>query len=62
MAVQQMSDKSIQVVLFVMVVVLVGVVIWEEARFGKAIEFSQAFIESVPEQLKTLGSEPVTTL
>jgi len=62
MADQQMTNKNIQVALFVMVVVLIGVVIWEEARFGKAVEFSQAFIESVPEQLKTLGSEPVTTL
>ena len=45
MADQQMSSKNIQVALFVMVVVLIGVVIWEEARLSKAVEFCQAFIE-----------------
>ena len=49
MADQQMSDKNIQVALFVMVVILIGVVIWEEARLSKAVELCQAFIESVPE-------------
>jgi len=39
-----------------------GVVIWEEARLDKAVELCQAFIELLPEQLKTLGSDPVTTL
>ncbi len=48
MADQQMSSKNIQVALFVMVVVLIGVVIWEEARLIKAVELCQAFIESVP--------------
>ncbi len=49
MADQQMSSKNVQVALFVMVVVLIGVVIWEEARLIKAVELCQAFIESVPE-------------
>ncbi len=49
MADQQMSNKNIQVALFVMVLVLIGVVIWEEARLSKAVELCQAFIESVPE-------------
>ena len=49
MADQPMSNKNIQVALFVMVVVLIGVVIWEEARLSKAVELCQAFIESVPE-------------
>ncbi len=49
MADQQMSNKNIQVALFVMVVILIGVVIWEEARLTKAVELCQAFIESVPE-------------
>ncbi len=49
MADQQMSDKNIQIALFVMVVILIGVVIWEEARLTKAVELCQAFIESVPE-------------
>ncbi len=46
MADQQMTNKNIQVALFVMVVVLIGVVIWEEARLGKAVELCQAFIEA----------------
>ena len=37
MADQQMSDKNIQIALFVMVVILIGVVIWEEARLSKAV-------------------------
>ncbi len=45
MADQQMSSKNVQVALFVMVVVLFGVVIWEEARLTKAVELCQAFIE-----------------
>ena len=49
MADQQMSNKNIQVALFVMVVILIGVVIWEEARLTKAVELCQSFIESVPE-------------
>ena len=49
MAEQQMTSKNIQIALFVMVVVLIGVVIWEEARLSKAVELCQAFIESVPE-------------
>ncbi len=49
MADQQMTNKNIQVALFVMVLVLIGVVIWEEARLSKAVELCQAFIESVPE-------------
>ncbi len=46
---QQMSNKNIQSALFVMVVVLIGVVIWEEARLSKAVELCQSFIESVSE-------------
>ena len=38
MADQQMSSKNIQIALFVMVVVLIGVVIWEELRLNKAVE------------------------
>ena len=34
MADQQMSDKNIQMALFVMVAILIGVVIWEEARLN----------------------------
>ncbi len=49
MADQPMSNKNIQIALFVMVVILIGVVIWEEARLNKAVELCQAFIESVPE-------------
>ncbi len=49
MADQQMSSKNVQVALFVMVVILIGVVIWEEARLTKAVELCQSFIESVPE-------------
>ena len=49
MADQQISEKNIQIALFVMVVILIGVVIWEEARLNKAVELCQAFIESVPE-------------
>ncbi len=44
-----MSNKNIQIALFVMVLVLIGVVIWEGARLSKAIEFCQSFIESVRE-------------
>ncbi len=44
---QQMSNKNIQIALFVMVVVLIGVVIWEEARLNKAVELCQNYIESV---------------
>ena len=47
MADQPMSTKNIQVALFVMIVVLIGVVIWEEARLSKAVELCQSFIESV---------------
>ncbi len=43
----QTSNKNIQIALFVMVVVLIGVVIWEESRLVKAVELCQAFIESV---------------
>ena len=46
---QPMSNKNIQIALFVMVVVLIGVVIWEHARLLKAIEFCESFIESVRE-------------
>ncbi len=46
---QPMSNKNIHIALFVMVVVLIGVVIWEEARLNKAVEFCQSFIESVRE-------------
>ncbi len=46
---QQMSNKNIQIALFVMVVVLIGVVIWQAARLSKAVEFCQSFIESVRE-------------
>jgi hypothetical protein len=46
---QPMSNKNIQIALFVMVVVLIGVVIWEEARLNKAVEICQSFIESVRE-------------
>ncbi len=46
---QQMSDKNIQIALFVMVAILIGVVIWEEARLNKAVELCQAFIETVAE-------------
>ncbi len=46
---QQMSNKNIQIALFVMVLVLIGVVIWEEARLSKAVEFCQSFIEAVRE-------------
>ncbi len=49
MADQPMSSKNIQIALFVMIVILIGVVIWEEARLNKAVELCQAFIESVPE-------------
>ena len=49
MADQQMTNKNVQIALFVMVVVLIGVVIWEEARLSKAVELCQAFIESVPD-------------
>ncbi len=49
MADQPMSNKNIQIALFIMVVILIGVVIWEEARLNKAVELCQAFIESVPE-------------
>ncbi len=49
MADQQMSNKNIQVALFVMVLVLIGLVIWEEARLSKAIELCQSFIDSVPQ-------------
>ncbi len=49
MADQQMSNKNIQVALFVMVVILIGVVIWEEARLVTAVELCQNFIESVRE-------------
>ncbi len=38
MADQQMTNKNVQIALFVMVVVLIGVVIWEEARLSKAVE------------------------
>ncbi len=44
---QQMSNKNIQIALFVMVLVLIGVVIWEEARLVTAVELCQNFIESV---------------
>ena len=43
----QMSNKNIQIALFVMVIVLIGLVIWEEARLSKAVELCQDFIESV---------------
>ena len=46
---QQMSDKNIQIALFVMVAILIGVVIWEEARLNKAVELCQNFIEMLPE-------------
>ena len=49
MADQPMSNKNIQIALFVMVVILIGVVIWEEARLNKSVELCQAFIESVPD-------------
>ena len=49
MADQQMSNKNIQVALFGMVLVLIGGVIWEEGRLGKAVELCQGFMESVPE-------------
>ena len=58
MADQQMTNKNVQIALFVMVVILIGVVIWEEARLSKAVELCQAFIESVPDQPKTQGSDP----
>ncbi len=43
----QMSTKNIQIALFVMVIVLIGVVIWEEARLSKAVGLCQDFIEDV---------------
>ncbi len=43
----QTSNKNIQIALFVMVIVLIGVVVWEEVRLVKAVELCQAFIESV---------------
>ena len=46
MAEQRMTNKNVPVARFVMIVVLIGVVIWEEARFGKAVELCQAFIEA----------------
>ena len=46
---ERMSNKNIQIALFVMVLVLIGVVIWEEARLSKAVELCQSFIESVGE-------------
>ncbi len=46
---QQMSNKNIEIALLVMVLVLIGVVIWDEARLSKAVELCQSFIESVPE-------------
>ena len=42
-----MSNKNIQIALFVMVIVLIGVVTWEEARLSKAVELCPDFIESV---------------
>ena len=49
MADQQMSDKNIQIALFIMVAILIGVVIWEEARLNNAVELCQAVIERVAE-------------
>ncbi len=46
---QPMSNKNIQIALFIMVLVLIGVVIWEEARLVTAVELCQNFIESVRE-------------
>ncbi len=43
----QMSNKNIIMVLFVMVTVLMGVVIWEEARLIKAVELCQDFMKAV---------------
>ena len=43
----QMSNKKVQGALFVMVIVLIGVVIWEEARLVKAVDICQDFIDSV---------------
>ena len=43
----QMSNRNIQIALFVMVIVLIGVVIWEDARLSKAVELCQGFIEAV---------------
>ncbi len=46
---QPMSNKNIHIALFVMVLVLIGVVIWQAARLSKAVELCQGFIESVRE-------------
>ncbi len=40
-----MTHRNIEIALFVMVVILIGVNIWQTLRLEKAVEFCHQFVE-----------------